>query len=90
MTNDDPELAKDLLLTAAEIAEFLKGSRELTRPIYHLAATSNVPIFKLGSQLCARKSVLLKWIKDQEERRTREPKSPPRSPRARQRQSGGK
>jgi hypothetical protein len=68
MTEHDPELAQDLLRGAEEIAQFLYGDRELRRKVYHLVASSNLPVFKLGSMICARKSVLLKWIKDQEER----------------------
>jgi hypothetical protein len=33
-------------------------------------ATSNLPVFKLGSMICARKSVLLKWVTEQEARHT--------------------
>jgi hypothetical protein len=68
MTGDDAEFAKDLLRGAEEIAQFLYGDRELRRKVYHLVATSNLPVFKLGSMICARKSVLLKWVEDQEER----------------------
>ena len=69
MSNPDLELANDLLRGADEIAMFLFGDSAKRRKVYHLAATSNLPVFKLGSKICARKSVLLKWIKDQEERR---------------------
>jgi hypothetical protein len=62
------EFSNDLLRGAAEIAEFLFGDRNLRRKIFHLVATSNLPVFRLGSMICARKSILLKWIKDQEER----------------------
>jgi hypothetical protein len=68
MTEHDAEFAQDLLRGAEEIAQFLYGERELRRKVYHLVATSNLPVFKLGSMICARKSVLVKWIKDQEER----------------------
>jgi hypothetical protein len=70
MTEQNPELAKDLLRGAEAIAQYLYGDRELRRKVYHLVATSNLPVFKLGSMICARKSVLLKWIEDQEERHT--------------------
>ncbi len=69
MTEHEPDFAKDLLRGAEEIAEFLYGTREVRRKVYHLVAKSNIPIFKLGSKICARKSVLLKWVRDQEERR---------------------
>ena len=68
MTEHDPEFAQDMLRGAEKIAQFLYGDRELRRKVYHLAATSNLPVFKLGAMICARRSVLLKWIKDQEER----------------------
>lgn len=85
MTEHDPEFAKDLLCGAEEIAEFLYGNREDRRKVYHLVATSTLPVFKLGSQICARKSVLLKWVKDQEERRAGERKQASPLPRAIQR-----
>jgi hypothetical protein len=69
MSEPDPEFASDLLRGADEIAKFLYGDSAERRKVYHLAATSHLPVFKLGSMICARKSVLLKWIKDQEERR---------------------
>jgi hypothetical protein len=64
----DRGFAGDLLRGADEIAEFLFGDRKLRRKVYHLAA-SRLPVFKLGgSMLCARKSVLLKFVGDQERR----------------------
>ena len=68
MTEQDQEFARDLLHGAEKIAQFLYGDRELRRKVYHLVATSNLPVFKLGSMICARKSVLLTRVKDQEER----------------------
>lgn len=68
MNDNDPEFAKDLLRGAEDIAQFLYGDEKLRRKVYHLVATSNLPVFKLGSMICARKSVVLKWIADQEER----------------------
>jgi len=68
MTEEEPEFARDLLRGAEAIAHFLYGDQKLRRQVYHLAATSNLPVFKLGSMICARKSVLLRWIEDQEGR----------------------
>src|SRR5580704_460953 len=64
----DRGIADDLLRGAAAIAEFLFGDSSHRRKVFHLAAKSRLPVFKLGSMWCARKSVLLKWIEDQEER----------------------
>ena len=61
-------LTLDMLLGGAEIAEFLYGDRNVRRKVYHLAETSNLPVFRLGSRLCARRSVLLGWIIEQEGR----------------------
>lgn len=61
-------LADDLLRGAEAIAEFLYGDAGQRRKVYHLAETSRLPIFRLGSVLCARRTVLLKWIGDQEQR----------------------
>ena len=68
MQNADIEFASDLLRGADEIAGYLFGKASYRRKVYHLAATSNLPHFKLGSMICARKSVLRKWIEDQEAR----------------------
>lgn len=66
--------ADDILEGADAIAEFLflgtsddQRSRNRRR-IYHLAATSGLPFFRLGSALCARKSALLDFIAAQENR----------------------
>jgi hypothetical protein len=62
------ELADDLLKGADEIAEFIFGRRGGRRKIYYLAETSHLPVFRLGAVLCARRSVLLRWISGQESR----------------------
>lgn len=64
------EVSKDLLRGAAEIAEFLFGDRKHRRKVFYLAERSKLPIFRLRSQLYARKSSLLKFIEDQENRHT--------------------
>lgn len=61
-------LADDILHGAAEIAEFLFGDRNVRRKVYHLAERSQLPVFRYGAQLKARRSTLLKWIADQEQR----------------------
>ena len=62
-------LADDLLRGADEIAEFLFGKRGGSRrKVYYLAECTKIPIFRIGSVLCARRSVLLDWIKKQESR----------------------
>ena len=63
-----PELSDDLLRGADEIAEFIFGARGSRRKIYYLAETSHLPVFRLGAVLCARRSVLLRWIAGQESR----------------------
>ena len=64
-----PELADDLLRGADAIAEFIFGKeRGSRRKIYYLAETSHLPVFRLGAVLCARRSVLLRWIAGQESR----------------------
>ncbi len=68
MTEHEEDFAKDMLRGADEIARFLYGDHEQRRRVYHLVATSNLPVFRLGSMICARKSILLTWIADQEGR----------------------
>jgi hypothetical protein len=62
------ELADDLLRGADEIASFIFGARGSRRQVYYLAETSRLPVFRLGSVLCARRSILLDWIATQESR----------------------
>lgn len=64
-------LAQDLLRGAEEIAAFLFGDKTQRRKVYHLAETSRLPVFRLGSVLCARRSVLMAWISEQEQRALR-------------------
>jgi hypothetical protein len=61
-------LSRDLLRGADTIAEFVFGNKAERRKIYHLAETSRLPVFRLGSVLCARRSVLMAWIAEQEKR----------------------
>ena len=68
MQNAENDFAADMLRGADEIAGFLFGDAVHRRKVYHLASTSNLPHFKLGSMICARKSALLNGIKNQEER----------------------
>ena len=64
-------LANDLLRGAAEIAEFIFGNPRHRRAVYHLAVEvkpeSRMPVFRLGSFICARRSTLLRWIAEQEQ-----------------------
>lgn len=64
----EEEFSKDILRGAAAIAEFLFGDRMHRRKVFYLAERSRLPIFRFRSQLCARKSTLLKWIEEQEKR----------------------
>jgi hypothetical protein len=57
------DLADDLLEGADEIAKFGGWSR---RQVYHLAQTRRLPVFRLGSTLCARKTRIVAWIENQE------------------------
>lgn len=63
-----PTLASDLLRGAHQIAAFLYGSAAERKKVYHLVRTARLPVFRLGSLLCARRSVLLAWIEEQEAR----------------------
>lgn len=76
MSEHIPEFAEDLLRGAEEIALFLYGDANQRRRVYHLISSSNFPKFKLGAMLCARKSVVLKWVADQENRHANDNRSP--------------
>lgn len=64
----ETDFANDLLCGADEIAQFLFGSKGFRRKVYYLAACTRIPVFRLGTKLCARRSVLLSWIAGQESR----------------------
>ena len=53
----------DLLSGAEAIATFM-GVKP--RRIYHLAEKQSLPVFRIGSTLCARRSTLIRWIEDME------------------------
>lgn len=61
--------ASDLLYGADEIATFLFGDRKHRRRLYRKIAKKNLPVFRIGHSICARKSVLLAWIEAQERAR---------------------
>ena len=65
---DQSDFADDLLEGAAAIALYLFGTREKRRKVYYLAAHSRLPVFKLGAEICARRSVLRSWVENQERR----------------------
>lgn len=64
-----PDLSGDILRGAEQIAVHLFGSS--TKPnrkkVYYLVEKTNLPVFRLGSVICARKSTLLKWVEAQEQ-----------------------
>jgi hypothetical protein len=62
------EISEDILTGAEAVAEFLFGSKKDRRKVYYLAECTRIPIFRLGSVICARRSVLLRWIAEQESR----------------------
>ena len=57
--NDDP----DLLYGVPAIASCLKMTE---RQVYHLVAKSELPTFKIGSKVCARRSSLREWLAEKE------------------------
>jgi hypothetical protein len=58
----------DVLRGALAIATYLFGSDEpeARRRVYHLAENRALPFFRLGSIICARKSILSDWVAAQE------------------------
>ena len=56
------ELADDLLMGAAAISTFMFGAADERRRVYWLADTGQLPVFRIGSILCARKSSILKAV----------------------------
>jgi len=72
---DAPEFWKDLLVTAAKISEFLHGTPDEARGVYHIVESTNTfPTFRYGSRLAARKSVIRATFWAQERRAFRDQK----------------
>ncbi|KQR77599.1 helix-turn-helix transcriptional regulator [Rhizobium sp. Leaf341] len=63
MNADNDNLATDLLRGADAIAAYLGFPR---RAVYHLVAKGEMPSFRIGETICARRSTLLAWISEQE------------------------
>jgi hypothetical protein len=63
MIANNDNIAADVLRGADAIAAFLGLPR---RAIYHSAAKGDLPVFRLGETILARKSTLLDWIASQE------------------------
>jgi hypothetical protein len=59
-------IAGDMLYGADAIATFLFGDRKHRRRVYNLVDGNGLPVFRIGVNICARKSVLLDWIAAQE------------------------
>lgn len=60
-------IGDDLLRGAKQIADFLKVKE---RTVYHLIDTEQIPFFKLGGRVCARRSSLARHIEALENERT--------------------
>lgn len=65
---NDNEDSDNVMCGANRIAAFLNIDR---RSVYYLAGLNRLPVFRLGCMICARKSVLLNWMKQQEDRNGR-------------------
>lgn len=71
--NTPGKLADDILEGADAIGEYLFGAtddalrrKRNRRKVYYLSECTRLPIFRLGTVLCARKSVLEQFISGQE------------------------
>lgn len=58
----------DLLHGAEAIAIFVFGDVKHRRKVYYYASDAKVgmPLFRIGSVICARKSKLVEWVEAQE------------------------
>lgn len=63
--------ADDILTGAAEIAGFLFGDANERRRVFYLVETARLPVFRMGSTICMRRSTWFEWVKDQEKNAAR-------------------
>jgi len=59
---------EDLIEGAENIVAFMFGDRKSRQAVYALARKTDVPVFKMGRKLFARRSALMAWIETQEQR----------------------
>lgn len=52
----------DLLVGAEAIATFMFGDPDATRRVYHAWEAHDLPAFKVGNALWARKGALMAWV----------------------------
>ena len=58
----------DLIEGADSINAFIFGGRKSRQAVYALARKTDVPVFKMGRKLFARRSSLVAWLAEQEQR----------------------
>ncbi|WP_249142366.1 DNA-binding protein [Bradyrhizobium sp. AUGA SZCCT0160] len=63
----------DLLKGADQISDFMFGTKEERRQVYHLADHHCLPVIKMGKKLYARRSSLVQWLADREGKASRDP-----------------
>lgn len=66
MISPHTTLADDLIRGAGPLAQFVFGDAKKRRQIYYLSERGELPTFKMGSVICARKSTILQWISARE------------------------
>ena len=66
----EPPLGDDLLIGAEKIAEYVFGDPKYRRRVYHMANQGQLPTFKFGAILCARRSTLRRHVEQREQAAT--------------------
>ncbi len=66
--SDESDFAKDLAVGASAIARYVFGSDDTKhrRKVYHLSAKRQLPTFRMGNEICMRKSTLLRKVEGHE------------------------
>jgi hypothetical protein len=65
-SEDERPSAGQLLFGAQEISQFLFGSTAHRRRVYHLADKHGLPVFHIGSTICARERHLAMWLDEKD------------------------
>lgn len=68
LNESQPSPGEDMIEGAGSIAKFVFGSEKERRKIYHIFERHDFPAFKIGGKLYARKSSILKWLAEKEQR----------------------
>jgi len=59
-------IANEVLSGADALALFIYGDKKFRRKVYYLIERHGLPVFRIGTNICARKAALVAWLESKE------------------------